>query len=45
MHNNNALSTQSSSSDDNDSYGEENDHTAEQLFTVTRSGRTATTSK
>ena len=38
---NNALPTDSSLSDHSDSYDEEND----QLFTVTRSGRSATTYK
>ena len=42
MLNDNAHSTGSSSSRDNDGYGEENRHTAEQLLTVTRSSRTAT---
>lgn len=41
MLNDNAHSTGSSSSRDNDGYGEENRHTAEQLLTVTRSSRTA----
>ena len=39
--NGNALSTDSSFSDNNDGYDEENEHTAEQLSTVTRSHRTA----
>ena len=43
--NNNTLSTDSNSLDDNDGYDEENEHTTERLFTVTRSGRTTTTYK
>lgn len=41
----NALSTYSRFSDDNDNYDEENEHTTEQLFNVTRSGITITTYK
>ena len=43
--NDNPLSTNSSSPDDNDGYDEENEHTTEQRFTVTRSIRTALTYK
>ena len=38
MFNDNTLFTDLSLSDDNDDYDEDNKHTTEQLFTVTRSG-------